>query len=111
MKNELTIFEKIIAGDIPADKVYEDEYCISFKDIAPKAPIHLLVVPKKKIVRISHATPADQELLGHLLLTARTIAEQEGFAEEGFRVVINNGKNAGEEVPHLHLHILAGMKL
>ena len=106
-----TLFEKIAAREIPADIIYEDEICFCFRDINPQAPIHLLIVPQKPIPRISKATPEDQNLLGHLLLTAQLIARQEGFADSGFRTVINNGPDGGEAVPHLHLHILAGRQL
>jgi len=108
---EKTIFQKIADREIPGDIVYEDDLCLCFRDIAPQAPVHLLLVPKNLIVRIGEADPADQDLLGHLLTRVRIIAEQEGLAEDGFRVVINNGRNGGEAVPHLHLHILAGRPL
>ena len=108
---EKTIFQKIANREIPGDIVYEDDLCLCFRDIAPQAPVHLLLVPRKLIVRIGEADPVDQDLLGHLLTRVRIIAEQEGLAEDGFRVVINNGKNGGEAVPHLHLHILAGRPL
>ncbi|GAA5495434.1 histidine triad (HIT) family protein [Rubritalea squalenifaciens DSM 18772] len=107
----MTLFEKIIAREIPADIVYEDDLCLCFRDINPQAPTHLLLIPKKPIPRIAEAAPEDQATLGHLLLTAQKIAKQEGFAEAGFRTVINNGPDSGEEVPHLHLHLLAGRKL
>ena len=106
-----TIFELIINREIPADIVHEDDLCICFRDIAPQAPVHLLIVPKKRIVRIAEASSEDQAILGHLLLTAQAIAEKEGFLKNGFRTVINNGKDGGEEVPHLHLHILAGRQM
>ena len=106
-----TIFQKIADREIPGDIVYEDDLCLCFRDISPQAPVHLLLVPQKLIVRIGEADPADQDLLGHLLTRVRIIAEQEGFAEDGFRVVINNGDQGGEAVPHLHLHILAGRQL
>ncbi|MBT7958427.1 MAG: histidine triad nucleotide-binding protein [Akkermansiaceae bacterium] len=106
-----TLFEKIAAREIPADIVYEDDLCLCFHDINPQAPIHLLIVPKKPIVRIAEAKPEDKETLGHLILTAQLIAKQEGFEQNGFRTVINNGQDGGEEVPHLHLHILAGRKM
>ncbi|MBK1831839.1 histidine triad nucleotide-binding protein [Verrucomicrobiaceae bacterium R5-34] len=105
---EKTLFQKICDREIPADIIYEDDLCLCFRDINPQAPVHLLIVPKKAIVRIARAEAEDQATLGHLLLTARKVAEQEGFAEAGFRTVINNGPHGGEEVPHLHLHILAG---
>ncbi|MGB0992296.1 MAG: histidine triad nucleotide-binding protein [Akkermansiaceae bacterium] len=106
-----TLFEKICSREIPADIVYEDELCLCFKDIDPQAPTHLLLVPKKPIPRIAAATSDDQSTLGHMMLVVGRIAEQEGFAEAGFRTVINNGSDGGEAVPHLHLHILAGRKL
>jgi len=102
-----TIFSKIIAHEIPADIVYEDDLCLAFKDIHPQAPIHILVVPKKEIARLADAGPGDQALLGHLLLTVNKIARQLGV-EEAFRVVISNGADAGQSVFHLHLHVLAG---
>lgn len=108
---EKTLFEKICDKEIPASIVHEDDLCVGFRDISPQAPVHLLLVPRKPIVRIGQAAAEDQALLGHLLLTAGHIARQEGFAESGYRVVINNGRDAGEAVPHLHLHILAGRPL
>ena len=104
---ELTLFEKIIARDIPADIVYEDDDCICFKDIRPKAPIHLLLCPKKPIPKLSAATPEDQALLGKLMLRASDIARELGV-DDAFRLLVNNGAAAGQEVFHLHLHILAG---
>ncbi len=111
MNHEPSLFEKIIQREIPADIVFEDELCLCFRDIAPQAPVHLLLIPKKPITRIAVAEPQDQALLGHLLLKVGEIARQEGYAEEGFRVVINNGKHGGEAIPHLHLHLLAGRAL
>ena len=104
----MTLFEKIIAREIPADIVYEDDLVLAFNDINPKAPTHVLVIPKKPIPRIAEAEPEDHQVLGHLLLKAREIAVDLGLHENGFRLVINNGKDAGESVPHLHLHILGG---
>jgi histidine triad (HIT) family protein len=106
-----TLFEKICAREIPADIVYEDELCVCFRDIAPQTPTHLLLIPRKPIERIALAQAEDQLLLGHMLLKAGDIARQLGFAENGFRLVINNGADGGEAVPHLHIHILAGRKL
>jgi histidine triad (HIT) family protein len=103
-----TLFEKIIDREIPADIVHEDDHCLCFKDISPQAPVHLLVIPKKPIPRVAKAGADDQAVLGHLLLTAATIARGQGFADNGFRIVINNGPDGGEAVPHLHVHILAG---
>ncbi|MEO6847476.1 MAG: histidine triad nucleotide-binding protein [Chthoniobacterales bacterium] len=104
----MTLFEKIIAREIPADIVLETDDAIAFRDIAPQAPVHILVVPKKLIPRIGQAEDSDALLLGKLLLTARDVAKKEGLIEGGFRVVINHGKNGGETVPHLHMHILGG---
>ncbi len=104
----MTLFEKIIAREIPADIVYEDDLVLAFNDINPQAPTHVLVIPKKPIPRIAKAEPEDHQVLGHLLLKAREIAADLGLHENGFRLVINNGKNGGESVPHLHLHILGG---
>ncbi|MDA7506378.1 histidine triad nucleotide-binding protein [Akkermansiaceae bacterium] len=109
--SEPTLFEKIIAREIPADVVYEDDLCFCFRDISPQAPIHLLFIPKKPIVRIAEATPEDQATLGHMMTKIGEIARAEGFAEAGFRTVINNGAHGGEAVPHLHLHILAGRQM
>jgi len=111
MSNEPTLFEKIIAREIPADIVFEDDLCLCFRDISPQAPVHLLLIPKKPVTRIALAQSDDQTLLGHLLLKVGEIARQEGYAENGFRVVINNGPHGGEAVPHLHLHLLAGRPL
>lgn len=109
--SEKTLFQKIADREIPAEIVYEDELCLCFRDINPGAPVHLLLVPKKPIARISAATAEDQALLGHLMTRIGPIAEQEGLAKEGFRVVINNGPHGGETVPHLHLHLLGGRPL
>ena len=102
-----TIFSKIINREIPADIVYEDELCLAFRDVSPQAPIHILVIPKKPIPKLSDATNDDQVLLGHLMMTAKKIAADEGI-DNAFRLVINNGENAGQSVFHLHVHLLAG---
>ncbi|MEO7298249.1 MAG: histidine triad nucleotide-binding protein [Verrucomicrobiota bacterium] len=107
----MTLFEKIIARQIPAEIVYEDELVVALRDINPGAPIHLLVVPKKPIPRIAEATPDDHMVLGHMLLKAAEIAAKSGLKKNGYRLVINNGPDAGESVPHLHLHILGGRAL
>ena len=107
----MTLFEKIAAGEIPAKIIQEDEDLIVFHDINPQAPIHVLVVPKKPIPRLTGATKEDGKLLGDLLLKAQEIAKLLGIAESGFRVVINNGRNGGETVPHLHVHLLGGRPL
>ena len=105
-----TLFGKIIRREIPADIVYEDELCLAFRDINPQAPVHVLVIPKKEIDRLSGATAEDQALLGHMMLAAGKIARQLGVGD-AFRLVVNNGEEAGQSVFHLHLHILAGRKL
>ncbi len=102
-----TLFTKIINREIPADIVYEDDLCLAFRDINPQAPVHILLIPKQAIVKVADATESDQSILGHLLLKAGEIAQQQGYAD-AFRLVINNGKEAGQTVFHLHIHILAG---
>lgn len=101
-----TIFGKIINREIPADIVYEDERCLAFRDVNPQAPVHILVIPKAPIAKLSDIESNQQELLGYLLLKLKEIAEQEDISD--YRVVINNGANAGQSVFHLHLHLLAG---
>ena len=108
---EKTLFEKICDKEIPADIVYEDDQVVAFRDIDPKAPTHVLVIPRKPIPRINEAQPEDQALLGHLLLKAAEVARALGLGEGGFRLVLNNGADAGETVPHLHCHILGGRKM
>jgi len=105
-----TIFQKIINREIPAEIFYEDEVCISVKDIQPQAPFHALLIPKKLIARLAEADETDQQTLGHLLVTAKKIARDQKL-DKGFRVVINNGPDGGESVPHLHVHLLGGRKL
>ena len=107
MTNNDTIFGKIIRREIPANIVYEDNLVLAFRDIAPQAPVHILVIPKEPIVRLSEAESKDHALMGHLLLTVKRVAEQEGLTN-GYRVVINNGDDGGQTVDHLHLHILGG---
>ncbi len=106
-----TIFGKIIRREIPATIVYEDDLCLAFRDIAPQAPIHILLIPKQPLPNLAAAHPGDQALLGHLLLTVKAIAHQEGLQEKGYRVVINTGPDGGQTVDHLHLHLLAGRSL
>ena len=105
-----TVFGKIIAGEIPSNKLYEDEHCIVIPDINPVAPVHVLVIPKKPIEKLSDASAEDQALLGHLMLTVGKVAEQLGVSD-GYRVVVNNGANGGQTVFHLHLHIIAGFAM
>jgi len=109
----MTLFEKIIAREIPANFVYEDEFVVAFHDISPRAPTHILVIPRKPIPRVGEATAEDSAVLGHLLIVAGKIATDLGVnsTDEGFRLVINNGRNGGEAVPHLHVHLLAGRPL
>ena len=106
-----TLFEKIIAREIPATIVYEDDQVIAFQDIKPQAPKHVLIIPKRPIPRIAEAKPEDHALLGHLMLKAAEVARQLGLTQGGFRLVFNNGPDAGEAVPHLHCHILGGRKM
>jgi histidine triad (HIT) family protein len=103
-----TLFEKIAAREIPADIVYEDDLVVAFRDINPQAPVHILVVPRKAIPRVGEASISEQALLGHLLLKAAEIAAKVGVSQSGYRLVINNGRDGGESVPHLHCHILGG---
>ena len=111
--SEKTIFQKIIDREIPAPLVYEDDLVAAFNDINPQAPIHVLIVPKKLIPRVGEAVPEDQATLGALLLAAGRIAEKLGIQtrDKGFRLVINHGRDAGETVPHLPVHLLAGRSL
>jgi histidine triad (HIT) family protein len=103
-----TLFEKIVAREIPAQIVYEDDLVLAIRDINPQAPTHVLIFPKKVIPRIAEAKVDDKQLLGHLLLKAAEVADKLGLAKDGYRLVINNGANGGETVPHLHCHILGG---
>ncbi len=103
-----TLFGKILRGEIPADVVYEDEHCLAFRDIDPQAPVHVLIIPKKYIPRLSEADIEDRTILGHLLVIASQIARKEGLAEDGFRININDGVQAGQSVFHLHVHLLGG---
>ena len=103
-----TLFEKIIAREIPATIIYEDDLVFALRDINPQAPKHVLMIPKKPITRLAEAVPEDHKVLGHLLLKAAEVADKLGLRENGYRLVINNGPDAGEAVPHLHVHILGG---
>ena len=104
-----TIFGKILRGDIPCDAVYSDDRCLAFRDIAPQAPVHVLVIPRQPIESLRSASSGDEELLGHLLLVAARVARQEGL--EDFRTVINSGAAAGQTVFHLHVHVIGGRLL
>lgn len=101
-----TVFGRIARGELPADVVYQDDRCLAFRDIDPKAPVHLLVIPRKPIARLSRAEPDDEALLGHLLLVAARVAREAGLTD--YRLVVNDGAGAGQTVFHLHLHVLGG---
>ena len=107
----MTIFEKIACREIAAKIVWEDDEVIAFHDVNPQAPVHVLIVPKQVIPRVAEASDADQALLGKLLLTTRKVAERLDLLQTGYRVVINNGPDAGESVPHLHVHVLGKRQL
>jgi histidine triad (HIT) family protein len=102
------LFCKIAAGEIDSEIVHEDDRCVAFRDINPQAPTHILVIPRRHIDGIATAQADDQELLGHLLLTVAEVAEDEGLADDGYRTVINWGRDGGMEVAHLHIHVLGG---
>ena len=105
------LFCKIVKGEIPSTKVYEDEEILAFNDIEPVAPIHILVIPKKHITSLAHMEDGDEELVGRIYKAINKIAEEKGFKGDGYRVVVNCGENGGQEVMHLHFHVLAGKKL
>lgn len=105
------IFCRIVAKKIPTEIIYEDEEVMVFPDIKPKAPVHLLIIPKKHFASIREVKPADEKLLAKLILTARKVAEKKEIAVSGYRLIINNGPDAGQVVPHLHLHLLGGQKM
>jgi len=107
----MTIFQRIAAGEIPATIVHQDDEVLAFHDINPQAPVHILVVPKRLIPRVGEAQDDDEAVLGKLLLAARDIAKLQGLDRSGYRLVINNGPDAGEAVPHLHVHLLGGRPL
>ncbi|NKB65469.1 MAG: HIT domain-containing protein [Candidatus Latescibacteria bacterium] len=106
-----TLFSRIIRREIPADIVYEDDLCLAFRDIAPQAPVHILVIPKEPLAGLQAAAPEDGPLLGHLLLTAQRLAQEEGLQSSGYRCVINAGSDGGQTVDHLHVHLLGGRPL
>jgi histidine triad (HIT) family protein len=111
MSEDKTIFKKIIDGEIPADIVYQDDLCLAFHDVSPQAPIHVLLIPKKEVINMAGLAEEDGELAGHLLLTAGKVARALGVEDSGYRVVANCGRDGGQSVDHLHLHILAGRPL
>jgi histidine triad (HIT) family protein len=106
-----TIFDRIIAREIPADIVHEDDEVLAFRDINPQAPVHVLFIPKRPIATLDAAQPSDAELIGRLVLAAAAWARREGFAEKGYRVVMNCNADGGQTVFHIHLHLLAGRAL
>lgn len=106
-----TIFSKIIRKEIPADIVFENERLLAFRDIHPKAPVHILVIPKKAILNVAALTAEDEALVGEIFSVIRDLAVQEGVAESGYRVVTNSGEEGGQEVQHLHFHLLGGKSL
>ena len=108
--SEKTIFKRIIDGEIPANIVYEDDFCMAFHDVAPQAPVHVLVIPKKEIKSMADLSDDDQQLAGHLLLTIQKVANQLEL-DEGYRVISNCGAKAGQTVDHLHFHIMGGRSL
>ena len=105
------IFCKIIAGEIPSSQVYHDDQVTAFRDIHPVAPTHILIVPNRHIASVNDLSKGDEQLVGRLFVTARQLAEQEGIQESGYRLIVNNGKDGGQEVPHLHLHLIGGHKM
>lgn len=105
------VFAKILRGEIPCDKVYEDDQVLAFRDIRPAAPVHILIVPKQEIATVNDLTAADAERVGQMVLVAQRIAREQGVAESGYRLVMNCNRDAGQEVFHLHLHLLAGRPL
>ena len=104
----MTLFEKIIAGQIPADIVYEDDHCVAFRDINPQAPTHVLVIPRRHVATTDDLADGDAELVGRMALAAAKIAREEGVAEDGYRLVFNCNAGAGQTVFHIHLHLLGG---
>lgn len=107
----MTVFQRIIDREIPADIVHETDRALAFRDVRPQAPVHVLVIPKKPIEGVGAAEAGDEALLGHLLLVAAEVARKEGLGESGYRLVVNNGSDAGQEVPHLHIHVIGGRRL
>jgi len=107
----MTIFSKIIKGEIPADIVHQDDKVTAFKDINPQAPVHILIVPNQEIATVDDVTEADTETLGHMFIVARQIARDQGIAETGYRIIVNCRDDGGQEVYHLHMHLLGGRSL
>lgn len=109
--SEKTIFEKILAGEIPCNPVYEDEYTFAFNDIYPQAPVHVLVIPKSKIVNVAQATESDIEQMGRVLFAAKKVAEITGIDKSGYRLIMNNGDEGGQTVYYMHCHVIGGRQL
>jgi histidine triad (HIT) family protein len=105
-----TIFSKIIRGEVPATIVHDDDRCLAFRDVAPQAPVHVLVIPKRPIPSLAETGPADADLLGHLVLVATSLARSLGL-DDGYRLVVNCGRDGGQSVDHLHVHLLGGRQL
>ncbi len=108
---EETIFSKIIRHEIPSDIVYQDDTVTAFRDISPKAKVHILIIPNKVIPSVNEIEEEDEKVIGHLFTVARKVAQMEGIAQDGYRLIFNCGKNGGQEVPHLHMHLLGGEQL
>ncbi|MAS36178.1 MAG: histidine triad nucleotide-binding protein [Anaerolineaceae bacterium] len=106
-----SIFARIIAGEAPADIVYQDDRVTAFRDINPQAPVHILIVPNKEIPSVNEVTEADEAVLGHMLVVAKQLAQQEDIHKNGYRLIVNCGDHAGQEVYHLHIHLLGGRAL
>lgn len=106
-----TVFARIIAGEVPAEIIYQDDLVTAFKDINPVAPVHILIVPNKEIPTVNDVTPEDEAMLGRLFVVARKIAEQQGIAERGYRLLVNCRDDGGQEIYHLHMHLIGGRKL
>ena len=109
--SEETVFDQILSGRISAEIVYEDEHCVAFRDINPQAPVHVLIIPRRRITGLKAVEPADADLLGRLMAAACAVARQEGIRERGFRCVVNAGAEGGQEVAYLHVHLLGGRQL
>lgn len=105
------IFCRIISGDIPSDILYQDEQVVAFRDINPKAPVHLLLVPRKHIESVAELSEDEASIMGHLVTVANRLAREAGISEKGYRLVVNSGPEGGQEVPHLHLHLLGGRQM
>lgn len=106
-----SIFSRIISGELPGTIVYQDELVTAFRDISPLAPVHILIVPNKEIATVNDLTDEDEQLAGRMFLAARKIAQQEGIAESGYRLIINCNRDGGQEVYHLHMHLMGGRRM